>query len=91
MSDRGAQRACARLPAGALAVFSVDPQLAVYKRVAVALAAFTGDPTQSFISNQLRIRSFSRRVRFVCRRISSPRSAGSTRLTGNLYVPILIY
>ncbi|PHQ46592.1 hypothetical protein DJ68_06485, partial [Halorubrum sp. C3] len=41
---RGAQRACVRLAAGALAVFAADPPLAIYKRAAGALAVFAADP-----------------------------------------------
>ncbi|QUO49045.1 MULTISPECIES: hypothetical protein [Halorubrum] len=37
MSDRSAQRACARFPAGALEVVSVDPRSGIYKRAAGAL------------------------------------------------------
>ncbi|RLM63067.1 hypothetical protein DVK07_17000 [Halorubrum sp. Atlit-26R] len=43
-TNRGAQRACARLAAGALVVFFADPQAAVYKRVTGALVVFAADP-----------------------------------------------
>ncbi|WP_082224254.1 hypothetical protein [Halorubrum sp. T3] len=44
MSDRGAQRACARLATGALEVFAVDPQSSIYKQAAGDLEVFAVDP-----------------------------------------------
>ena len=45
-SDRSAQRACARLAAGALEVFGVDSESTIYKRAAGALEAFVADLRQ---------------------------------------------
>ncbi|QUO47473.1 MULTISPECIES: hypothetical protein [Halorubrum] len=43
MSDRGTQRACARLTAGALEVFAADLLSAIYKRATGALELFAAD------------------------------------------------
>ena len=43
-TERGAQRACARLATGALAVFAVDPLSISYTRATGALAVFADDP-----------------------------------------------
>ncbi|OYR45758.1 hypothetical protein DJ75_07055, partial [Halorubrum sp. Eb13] len=43
-TERGAQQAARVLAAGALEVFTTDPQSAIYKRAAGALEVFTVDP-----------------------------------------------
>jgi hypothetical protein len=43
-NERGAQRVCAALAAGALAVFVADVLATVYKQTAGALSVFAADP-----------------------------------------------